>query len=235
MINKEDLIRRSPIRLFEESIQGGLQAGEIGIIASPRGVGKTSVLVQIAIDKLLRGKKVIHMSFSQRRQNVLAWYEDIFEELVGRKELEGRDDVRDELVKNRVLMNFTQGAMALDTVLKSLRSMITEGGFAADTLIADGFDLSRVDREYLVKVREFAKDMGLSIWYTCTTNGAAPQYDEGNIPLVVKSFEDLIDVAIVLTPKPDHTELSVSKNRGAPPAQSPATRLDPKTLLILEG
>lgn len=232
---KEELIRRSPIRLFEQSIQGGLRPGEIGIIASPRGVGKTSVLVQLALDKLLQDRKVIHMSFSQRRQNVFAWYEDIFEEFISSKNLESKDDVKDELVKNRVLMNFNQGAMTLDMVLKSLRSMITEGGFAADTLIADGFDFSRVGRDYAVKVKDFARDMGLSIWYTCTTNGAAPQYDEGNIPLVVKSFEDLIDVAIVLTPKPDHTELSVSKNRGAPPAQSPATRLDPKTLLILEG
>jgi len=232
---KEELIRRSPIRSFEQSIQGGLRPGEIGIIASPRGVGKTSVLVQLALDKLLQGKKVIHVSFSQRRQNVFAWYEDIFEQFISEKNLEGKDDVKNDVVKNRVLMNFTQDGMTLEMVLKSLRAMISEGGFAADTLIVDGFDFSRADRDYVSKVRGFAADMRLSIWYTCTTNGAAPQYDEKNIPLVVKGFADLIDVAVVLEPKPDHVELSVSKDRSGPTEKGPATRLDPKTLLILGG
>jgi predicted ATP-dependent serine protease len=56
MIN-EELIQRSPIRILEKSIHGGLKAGEIGAVASQRGVGKTSVLVQVALDKLLQGKK----------------------------------------------------------------------------------------------------------------------------------------------------------------------------------
>ena len=53
-----ELIQRSPIRVFEQTIHGGLKLGEIGIIASPNGVGKTSVLVQLALDKLLQGKKL---------------------------------------------------------------------------------------------------------------------------------------------------------------------------------
>jgi len=86
---KEELLRRSPIRLLEKSIQGGLAAGEMGIVASQRGVGKTSVLVQIALDRLLQGRKVIHVSFVQHRQNVLIWYDDIFEEFTSRKDIDG--------------------------------------------------------------------------------------------------------------------------------------------------
>jgi len=232
---KEELIRRSPIRLFEQSIQGGLNPGEIGIIASQRGVGKTSVLVQFALDKLLQGKKVIHVSFAQRRQNVFAWYEDIFEEFVGSKDLEGKGEVKAEIAKNRVLMNFNQDGMTLDMIAKSLGAMISDGGFAADALIVDGFDFTRAYREYIAKIKSFAKEIGLSVWFSCTVNGEEPRYDEKNIPAAVKDFADLIDVVIALEPKADHVELSVSKARGAPLAQSPATRLDPKTLLLLEG
>ena len=67
-----ELIQRSPIRIFEQSIHGGLTPGELGIIASPSGIGKTSVLVQIALDKLLQDKKVIHISFTQHTDYVLA-------------------------------------------------------------------------------------------------------------------------------------------------------------------
>ena len=48
---KEELIQRSPVRIFMNSIRGGLGPGELGLIASPSGIGKTSVLVQIALDK----------------------------------------------------------------------------------------------------------------------------------------------------------------------------------------
>jgi len=232
---KEELIRRSPIRVFERSIQGGLKPGEIGIVASQRGVGKTSVLVQIALDKLLQGKKAIHVSFAQnRRQNVFAWYEDIFEEFVGSKDLQDKDEVKTEIAKNRVLMNFNQDGMTLDMIAKSLRAMIADGGFAAEALVVDGFDFARADREYVSKLKGFALDMGLSVWCNCTVNGDEPRYDGANVPTVVKDIVDLIDVVIVLEPKGDHVELSVSKARDAASAQSPAARLDPRTLLLLE-
>ena len=64
---KEELIQRSPVRVFMNSIHGGLRPGELGLIASPSGIGKTSVLVQIAMDKLLQDKKVIHISYQAYR------------------------------------------------------------------------------------------------------------------------------------------------------------------------
>jgi len=230
-----ELIQRSPIRIFEQSIHGGLKAGEIGIIASLNGVGKTSVLVQLALDKLLQGKKVIHVSFTQHAQYVIAWYEDIFSEFISKKNLENAGEVKNEVVKNRVLMNFNQDGMSGDQILKSLRAMIVEGGFNAEAVIVDGFDFTRADRERIANVKAFAGELGLSVWYSCTVKEKDQQYDRQNIPLAIKDFTDLIDVVIALDPKPDHIELSVSKDRDVSDSKALAMRLDPKTLLILES
>jgi hypothetical protein len=230
-----ELVQRSPMRVFEKSIHGGLKAGEIGVIASTSGIGKTSVLVQIALDKLLQEKKVIHVSFTQHTGYVLAWYEDIFDEFIRKKNLENARDVKDEIVKNRVLMNFSQDGVTGDQVLRSLRAMIVEGGFKAEYLIIDGFDFSRTDRELISKVKGFAGELGLEIWYSCTVpsgNGGDGQYTRQNIPFLIKDFVDLIDSVVVLEPKEGHIEFSVSKDRDTynPPAM--ALKLDPKTLLI---
>jgi hypothetical protein len=232
---KQELIQRSPVRIFEKSIHGGLKAGEIGVIASQSGIGKTSVLVQIALDKLLQGKKVIHVSFTQHTGYVLAWYEDIFDEFISKKNLENARDVKNEVVKNRVLMNFNQDGMSGDQILKSLKAMIVEGGFSATAIIIDGFDFSRMERERLVKIRAFAQELGIEFWYSCTVKGDGPHYDKQNVPLLIKDYTDLIEVVIVLEPKPDHIELSVSKDRDIYNPESMALKLDPKTLLILEG
>ncbi|GHV69837.1 hypothetical protein AGMMS49928_14250 [Spirochaetia bacterium] len=229
---KQELIQRSPVRIFESSIDGGLKAGEIGIIASQSGIGKTSVLVQVAMDKLMQGKKVIHVSFTQHTDYVLAWYEDIFDEITKKKNLENAAEVKNEVIKNRVLMKFTQGGISGDMILRSLKAMIREGGFAAEAVIIDGFDFSAAEDGHIAAVKQFAKDLGLSVWYSCTVQNG--QYDKRNIPLVFQNYGELFDVIIVLEPKPDHIELTVSKERGAYNPEHMALRLDPKTLLILE-
>lgn len=231
-----ELIQRSPIRVFEQSIHGGLKAGEIGIIASRAGIGKTSVLVQLALDKLLQGKKVIHVSFA-RNQYVFAWYEDIFREFISKTNLENVDDVKNGLVKNRVLMNFNQDVMSQDQIIRSLRAMITEGGFAAGSVIIDGFDFSRAGREKrlyasLENVKAFAVELGLSVWYSCTVNGEGLECDGRGMPSVLKEFTDIIDVIVTLEPGPDHIELSITKDRDSVGAKTMAMRLDTKTLLI---
>jgi KaiC/GvpD/RAD55 family RecA-like ATPase len=232
-----ELVQRSPLRVFEKSIHGGLKVGEVGVIASPSGIGKTSVLVQIALDKLLQEKKVIHVSFTQHTGYVLAWYEDIFDEFIKKKNLENIREVKDEIVKNRVLMNFSQDGVTGDQVLRSLRAMIVEGGFKAECLIIDGFDFSRMDRERISKVKDFAKELDLEVWYSCTVPAENDKagfglYTKQNIPVLLKDFVDLIDSVVVLEPKGDHIEFSVSKDRDVynPPAM--ALKLDPKTLLI---
>jgi len=254
-----ELIQRSPIRIFEQSIHGGLKAGEIGVIASPNGVGKTSVLVQLAMDKLLQGKKVIHVSFTQHNQYVPLWYDDIFTEFTIKKNLENAAEIKNELVKNRVLMNFNQDGVTKDQILKSLRAMIIEGGFKADSIIIDGFDFARhsaascaavasstsvtsvLNKEKetdlfanFKAVKNFATEMGVSIWYSCSVNEGA-QYDKENIPVALGSFINNIDIVIVLQPKKDHVELSISKDRDSVISKSMAMNLDPKTLLILEA
>jgi hypothetical protein len=231
---KEELVQRSPVRVFEKSIRGGLQVGEIGIIASSSGIGKTSVLVQIALDKLLQSKKVVHVSFTQNAHYVFTWYEDIFDEFTKRKNLDKINEVKEDLTKNRVLLNFSQEWVNGPTILKSLKALIVEGGFNAETIIIDGFDFKQTNRERMEIIKAGAKELGVSIWYSCTVSGAEPLYDKNDVPTVLKDFLDFLDVVIVLEPKPDHIEMTASKDRDAKDLEHLAVKLDPKTLLILE-
>ena len=228
---KAELISRSPVRIFEKSIHGGLKAGEIGIIAAPSGIGKTSVLVQLALDKLLQGEKVIHVSFTQHTDYVLSWYEDIFDEFTRKKNLDNAKEVKDELVKNRVLLNFNQDGVTGEQILKSLRALIIDGCFKAASIIVDGFDFSRTNRERMEAVKNTAKELDLSFWYSC--NVTENEFDKHDIPLLIKNYLDLLDVVIVLDPKADHIELTASKDRNVLDLEHMAVKLDPKTLLIL--
>ncbi|MDR0451039.1 MAG: hypothetical protein LBH26_07215, partial [Treponema sp.] len=149
--------------------------------------------------------------------------------------LENSREVKGELVKNRVLMNFNQDGVTGDQILRSLRAMIVEGGFKAESLIIDGFDFAKMDRDRLAKVKEFAGELGLEVWYSCAVPSGEGQYTKQGVPLLIKDYVDLVDSVIVLYPKSDHIEFSVSKDRDTYNPASMALKLDPKTLLILEG
>jgi hypothetical protein len=88
-------------------------------------------------------------------------------------------------------------------------------------------------RERLAAVKDFAGELGLSVWYSCTVGSDGAAYDKRNIPLAIGDFAELADVVVVLEPKQDHIALTVTKDRLAYKPESLVLKLDPKTLLIL--
>ena len=72
---------RSPLRLLEKGLHGGLGHGNLGVIVAAPGVGKTPFLVGVALDELLRGGSVLHVACDQTVGHVRAYYDTVFEEL----------------------------------------------------------------------------------------------------------------------------------------------------------
>ena len=232
---KEELIKRSPLRVFDKTLHGGLGIGNIGVITSKEGVGKTACLVHIAIDKMFQGKNIVHVSFARRPDNILNWYEDIFKEISKKRDLSNAEDVHDELVKRRVIMSFPQDGMAISTAVKSISSMISAGHISADAIIFDSLDVDLLGKDDLKSIHEFAKSVKSEIWVSVTLKGKGPLWDKDGIPEVVKPYLEQIDVIIDVRHEGDYVHLEVAKIREEKGLKDMNLRLDPKTLLIAEN
>ena len=224
---KQDLIERSPVRNFEKSLGGGVKAGEIGVIVSKKGLGKTSILVQLGIDKLLQGSSVVHVSFNQQADHVMTWYEDIFTELAKKKNLDKAAEVKAELVSKRIVLNFNQDSVKTVQVIKTIKAL-AEGGSKPEAVIIDGFDFSKANPESMDQMKTFAKDMKINIWYSANVEVA----DKG-LPVALKPFEKDLDVVLYLEPKTDCIQIKALKehNKGD---YTTDLKLDVKTLLIAD-
>jgi len=231
---KKELVRRSPLRILEKSLHGGLGKGNIGVLASRKGVGKTACLVHIATDKLFQDKSIIHVSYASRVDYIINWYEDIFREIALKRQLESALEVHNEIIRNRVIMNFTQDAARTDQVLKSIEAMIKYGKFAAQAVIMDGYDFARSTVEDLKKFKDFARRAGLEVWISASLKGSEPLFDEKGIPHELEANLAQIDVLLTLAYRSDHIRLSLVKNHDLPAPGDLEIRLDPKTLLISE-
>ena len=231
---KIELIKNSPLRILEKSVHGGVGRGNIGVLAARQGVGKTACLVHIATDKLFQGKHVIHVSFAVSPAHIISWYEDIFEELARRLKLENAMDIHDEIVKNRVIMNFNQEGVPIEKVGASLRSMIRDGGFATDCLIIDGYDFEKGSPADLVVFRQLAADLGLEIWFSASLREKEVSFDAQGFPAVLTSYLEHIAVFIYLKADEGAIRLELKKDHEHIPQTDLHLRLDPKILLITD-
>lgn len=229
---KSEIIKKSPLRILEKSIKGGLKKGEIGVLASRKGVGKTACLVHIAVDKLFQGKYVIHVSYASRVDHIINWYEDIFKEIAKKQNLEPSLKIHDEIIKNRVIMNFNQQGTSTKQVLKSIEALIKYGEFAADAVIVDGLDFSKSNPEDLNRFRDFAEKAGVEIWFSASLKDKKPLFDEKGFPKELINYMKNIDVLITLKYQDHFIRLNIVKNRGYSASQKLPLRLDPATFLI---
>ncbi len=59
---KKELILQNPLRFLENETGDILLEGGFGAVLARAGVGKTAILVQLALNTILKGKNVLHIS-----------------------------------------------------------------------------------------------------------------------------------------------------------------------------
>jgi KaiC/GvpD/RAD55 family RecA-like ATPase len=226
-MGKQDLFEHSPIRLFDKATNGGLKDGEIGLVTSKKGLGKTSVLVQFGMDAILEDKQLVHVSFDQHSANVITWYNSIFNEIAKRKNITDVDDMKEEMVRDRTILNFNQENFTLPKVIKTLKAL-KDAGIKLSALIIDGIDLSKVSEEEMKTAADFVKTENIKAWFSTTAVG---EKLSDSIP--EKSLQKFFTAVLHLSPKSEGVIVSIIKMRDR--KDIPASlKLDSKTLLITE-
>lgn len=231
---KTELTNKSPLRSLEKAVAGGVGKGNIAVIASKQGIGKTACLVHIATDKLMRNKHVIHASFSNKVDNVVNWYEEIFLEISKRRDLEGAMAVHDELIKNRVIMNFSQDGVTVDQVLASIKAMMDNGQRGTDAVIVDGYDFMKGSDEDFKKFKTFAVESNIELWFSDSYSESEVYLDDRGVPKNLIRILDLVSVILTLRAEGGFMVLKLVKGHDKIVSEDLSLKLDPKTLLIAE-
>ncbi len=234
---KNELINKSPLRKLDKSINGGVGPGNIGVIASRRGIGKTACLVHIATDKLMAGKRVIHVSYAKKVDHIISWYEDIFKEISLKRELDNAMEIHDEIVHNRVIMNFSQQGTSVKQVIAGVTAMMENGQTETDVIVVDGFDFTKADTLEITDFKAFAIANNVELWFTDDYHRDdidGPVLNDAGVPTNLVPFLDQIDVIVTLKAEKDYLHLYLVKDHDVINSEDLPLKLDPKSLLIAE-
>lgn len=225
-----DLNKLSALNVFEDAIDGGLGKGNLGVLVSQHGIGKTACLVHLAMYKLYKGEHVIHVSFSNNVEHMVTWYKEYIKELGGKKE------DYDSILANRVVMNFNQENVSIEKILNSLKVLIESGSFKADTIFFDGYKLTTVDPADVDKIKAFAEEMEVACWFSVSPVRENVKFDEYGVPETMNDYADLVDLLIGLkyNNKTNKVDMTVIKHNGYAKEKNKklGVSLDPETMLI---
>lgn len=229
---RSELIKRSPIRVLEKSIHGGLGKGNLGVFTARKGVGKTACLVHVSIDKLLRDQKVLHISFSGDPKHIESWYDGVFNEVADHYKLDNVIDNHDQVIKNRMILHFRQTDVTLDHVKNSIVQLCQGADFCPEIIIVDGFSFYEHGNDDFLFWKNLATEKDAAIWFSATLHRDNLKLDDKGVPAPVNQFADLFSVIIMLEPTHDLIDLKLLKDHDETDLETLKLKLDPKTLLI---
>jgi KaiC/GvpD/RAD55 family RecA-like ATPase len=214
MFSKEVNLR-SPVRLLESSIHGGLGAGNLGVVMARAGVGKTAFLVQVALDDLMREKDVIHFALGQKLEHVQTWYDALFDDLAEYTALEDRQSVREDVMHHHVIQAYGEHRLSVEQLEKSIALYGQHMKISPKAIIIDGFDWEGPMAETAAALGAFkstADRLGAELWMSAQVHRSKTPEHPTTITAPCDQYRELIDVAVFLEPHGDHATVRILKD-----------------------
>lgn len=225
----EPLVNKNPLRILKI---GKDNTNELGLIMARAGLGKTALLVQIALDAILLGNRVIHVSIGESIDKTRSWYDDILRHILQEHSVSKPHELIDMIQRHRMIMTFKEAGFNRARLEERMNDLIMQDIFKPACLVIDGFDFEAADRESIQEIRELAEAMSLQVWFSATCHREDKRVSANGVPAPCHEFEDLFDNIIVIKPEENKIRLNVVKNKGEVLAGDAGLDLDPTTMMI---
>lgn len=213
----DDTYTGSPVAALAAALGTRLGSGGIGVVAARAGVGKTALLVHVALDTLLRGQQVLHVALKDTVDHARAHYDEVIRAVGDRSRVA---DAALKVERGRMIHSFHGKAFELATVERSLAVLREAAQFEPALLVIDGFDDPDALSAALPGLRRLATERGCGVWLTVRAEEVVPA-----------ELLSSVDVAIRLAPDGRTVRLRVI--RGPDGAHDLSLVLDPTSLLVV--
>jgi len=225
---RDFLTARSPMRLLEKGLHGGLGDGNLGVVLAGHGVGKSSFLVGLARDQLRRYRHVLHVALDEPVDHVRSYYDTIFDDLSSETHLEDAATVHAEVDRNRSIRVYGSEGFHVGKLREALELEQETGARPAVVLVDGAERLAATDVKAL---RELAAETGLELWLAVA---CGDEKVEG-LPERLEAASDEVSVILALEPRDDAVVLRALKDHDSADVSALHVALDPRTLLLVRN
>jgi hypothetical protein len=234
-MGKEDLVSNNPLRALGLEKEDSAASHRVGLVMARAGLGKTAILVQIAMDSMLRDKKVLHVAIGEDLDKTRTWYVDILNLMNQEKKIDNFQQVIDEVMKNRMIMTFKENSFDTAKLEERMEDLAKQEIFKADCLVVDGYDFAAVDSALaLDELGDFMDRNGLKmIWFSAISHRADDRVSANGVPAPCHEMDDAFDTVLLISPEDKDIKLKTLKcSEACAVDANKALLLDPATMLI---
>ena len=233
-------LRRSARKLLERDGHPGPGPGHLALVLARPGAGKTAFLVDIGIDALLSGQKVLHVSLDSTVEKVRTWYDDILMELLrSEKKLEHWAPIQLDVERRRHVQAYVGSSFTVDRLKHGVELLKDVMHFDPQVILLDDLQIEETDpatvNSTVAAVKELAAEVGAELWMACPVHREGPQAGPGHLPHPADGFEDHVDLALRLVPEQSKMRLHVLKDNNQMLDEDLHVVLDPQTMLLNVG
>jgi hypothetical protein len=230
---KKELILQNPLRFIGDGTEDILPEGGFGAVLARAGVGKTSLLVQLALNTVLRSKYVLHVSLDDPVNKISLWYKEVFSHLTKSYDAKETNKLWEDLLPYRFIMTFKVDGFSVPKLEERLTDLKEQNIFSAQMILIDGYHFNESARTSLSEFKRLAKNHSLHVWFAVKTHRHEKSEPVG-MPSQLSDVSDLFDIIIQL--QPEGKKIHVITLKGEPQGSDrPALFLDPATMLLKDN
>ncbi len=229
----KDFMKVSPLKILERSPHGGVGRGNLGVLMARAGVGKTACLIHIAFDKLFRKDKLVHISLEDVPEKITSYYNVIFYDLVKALGLDNEDEIKTLIERNKMILVYLNQSFEIGRLRENMKNLIEKMEFIPDTLIVDGLDFEKTERELFEGLKEIATEFQVEIWFSALCHRHITEVNEKGIPYPCNHLDDLFSVIIQLQPTQSGISLKLLKDHESEVMPDASVMLDTNTFLAM--
>lgn len=228
-----NVFEKSPVRLLDRALQGGLGRGNFGVVLSRTGVGKTGLLIGLALDRLLQGQRVLHISTKEPVDRVRAYYDQLLPAMARQLELDNMLERRLEVERGRHILVYNRETFTLEKLRQSIAFLRDGAGFTPDMVIMDGTPRFEYSEDWEIQgICELAREMNAEFWTGSNLHREGQELDERGIPREVAWHEENLAVILALQSQAEHIRVQILKEHDSEQPASVSLELDPQTRIL---
>ncbi len=228
-----NVFEKSPVRLLDRALQGGLGRGNFGVVLSRTGVGKTGFLIGLALDRLLQGKRVLHISTQEPVERLRAYYDQLLQAMAQQLALDNMLERRLEVERGRHILVYNRETFTLEKLRQSISFLREGAGFAPDMVIMDGTPRFEYSEDWEIEgICNLAREMDAEVWTGSNLHREGQELDERGVPHEVAWHEENLAVILSLQSQNDHVRVQILKEHDSEQPPSISLELDPETRML---
>jgi len=230
-MGKEGFVSNNPLGALGLDNGGAGKAKRMGLVLARAGLGKTAVLVQIALDAIARGNKVLHVSIGETVEKTRSWYDDIIS-LIG----DSGKQIDENILANRMIMTFKESTFSQAVLEERLNDLVQQDIYRPECLIIDGYDFEGNGRESLAELKEFMLKHGLKmLWFSAVSHRNDERVSDTGVPAPCHEVDDLFETVLLIQPDKNAINLNILKCESCSVDAGSSLAIDPSTMLVQKG